>query len=314
MKKLSSLSSIAYLLALVVIFTGCQKNDVFNSGATLMAEKGSKGKFNVVRDPNLKFLGHRGAGSNNYNDVNMENSIPSIKQALAVMDGVEVDVQMSLDGTLWLFHDSDVNYTLCTPGAPRSIITMHDDEIAKLKLCSRTKNGRVYKYSELINLFNSPEYPKGFYISMDIKTEHPAATLKAVGGEEVYLRKFAQQLAKELSVLTHSASLIMMEQDHPAFISELKKYNVGKLVKYYMDGYRSFDIMVADALKLGYDGVSVIFTDKAVSAKKIAAAQAKGLKIQLWTPYYDSEVYKCYNMHPDFIQTDQTYVQKDLGL
>jgi glycerophosphoryl diester phosphodiesterase len=88
----------------------------------------------------------KGAGSNNYNDVNREHPIASFIEALKVLDGVEVDMQMSLDGTIWLFHDIDINYSLCTPGSPRSILTMQDDEIAQLKLCSRTKTEDSISY------------------------------------------------------------------------------------------------------------------------------------------------------------------------
>ena len=54
------------------------------------------------------------------------------------------------------------------------------------------------------------------------------------------------------------------------------------------------------------------FNDKTLTLARVHAAQAKGLKVQLWTPYYDAEVLKSYNMHPDFIQTDHTNVQANL--
>jgi hypothetical protein len=46
--------------------------------------------------------------------------------------------------------------------------------------------------------------------------------------------------------------------------------------------------VVANALAMRFDGVSCNFTAATLAVEKVAAAQAKGLKVQLWTPYYES--------------------------
>jgi len=301
----------AFVFAVMLLVTGVSCNKSMDTPAEMESRKAKSNTPQTV-NTTVKFLGHKGAGSNNYNDVNMEQSIASFTEALNVLDGVEVDMQMSLDGTIWLFHDIDINHSLCTPGAPRSILTMHDNEIAQLRLCSHTKKDRVYKLSELIDLWNS--YPKGFYISMEIKEDFETATYDAVGGRPAYLGRFAKSLAESLMVLKHSPQQFLIEEDDRVFPDAFTKYPVGKEVAYYVFEYKPFDSVVADALAMGFDGVSCNFTDKTITAAKIKAAQNKGLKVQLWTPYYDSEVLKVYNMHPDFIQTDHTNVKSDLGI
>ena len=185
MKKFNFSILVCLTFLLLFVLVACNKNDL--GFAAKQAEMQKKYKEEAELQLSLKkrkndpvpippnqnypttyFLGHKGAGSNNYNDVNMEHSIASFIEALQVLDGVEVDMQMSLDGTIWLFHDIDINYSLCSPGSPRSIPTMHDNEIAQLKLCSRTKTDRLYKLSKLIQLWNSSAYPNGFFISMEI--------------------------------------------------------------------------------------------------------------------------------------------------
>ncbi len=309
-KVLSRILTVAIFSAFVV---SCTKTDIRHDNLKPESFEILEGK-NTTPLVAVKFLGHRGAGSNNYNDVNMENSIPSVIEALRINEGVEVDMQMSLDGTIWLFHDADINRTLCTPGAARSILNMRDVEIAQLKLCSRTKTGRVYKLAELINLWN--QYPNGFYISMHIKDDFTTTFYNTIGGRTAYLTKFANQLAKdiELSTLKHSASQFLVEQEDLILPNALRKYPVGNQVKYYLFNYRSFDAMVTDALRMGYDGVSCNFTDKTLSATKIRSAHLKGLSIMVWTPYTDKEVQKVYDMNPDFIQTDQTNVKADINL
>lgn len=311
MKRSFTLNALLFNIILLLTGISCNKNiDVPPDMDSKMANRPKNPALRV--NSIVKFLGHKGAGSNNYNDVNMEHSIASFAEALKVLDGVEVDMQMSLDGTIWLFHDVDINRSLCTPGAARSIITMHDNQIAQLKLCSRTKKDRVYKLSELINLWNS--YPNGFYISMEVKEDFEAATYKAVAGRSAYLKRFAESLAKSLKLLKHSPQQFLIEEDDNVFPDAFRKYPVGKEVKYFVFEYKSFDNVVADALAMGFDGVSCNFTDKTLTAAKVKAAQDKGLKVQLWTPYYDSEVLKVYNMHPNFIQTDHTNVKSDLGI
>lgn len=311
MKRKFTLPAIVFIVILLLTGIGCNKNTDVPSETQSQTVNHHEDTSQTVNS-SVKFLGHKGAGSNNYNDVNMEHSIASFVEALKVLDGVEVDMQMSLDGTIWLFHDVDINNSLGSAGAPRSIITMHDSEISQLQLCSRTKKGRVYKLSELIDLWNS--YPNGFYISLEIKEDFKTETYDAVGGRPAYLEKFAESLAQSLKVLKHSAQQFLLEEDDRIFPDAFSKYPVGKEVQYYVFEFKSFDKVVADALAMGFDGVSCNFSDETITAAKIKAAQDKGLKVQLWTPYYDSEVLKVYNMHPDFIQTDHTNVKSDLGI
>ena len=209
-------------------------------------------------------LGHKGAGSNNYNDYNMEHSIASFKEALAKnLDGVEVDVQMSLDGTLWLFHDTNLIGDLCKAGPTGSIINMHDKDIKVLQLCSRTKHDRIYKLSELIDLWNSTL--NGFYISFEIKGDFPNSTYNLVGGETVYLKKLASVFATALTNLKHSPSQFIVEDDDVRFVTELRKYPIGTKVKYVLFEDVPFDQCVNDAVKYKFDGVSCSFTDTTIN-------------------------------------------------
>jgi glycerophosphoryl diester phosphodiesterase len=79
---LNILGSLLLLLTLI----GCQKKDGY-------AE--------------VLVIGHGGNGLDNLNSFYHDNSLESILMALDTegCSGVELDVQMSIDGTLWLFHD-----------------------------------------------------------------------------------------------------------------------------------------------------------------------------------------------------------------
>lgn len=57
---------------------------------------------------NIKVFGHAGMGLNILNSVFHDNSKEAIELAMSIegCDGVEIDVQLSKDGDLWLYHDS----------------------------------------------------------------------------------------------------------------------------------------------------------------------------------------------------------------
>lgn len=58
-----------------------------------------------------KLIGHAGNGMTQWNGMFEANSIEGIKYALSLDNcyGVEVDVSISADSTLWLFHDSKLD-------------------------------------------------------------------------------------------------------------------------------------------------------------------------------------------------------------
>src|SRR5690554_4907493 len=54
------------------------------------------------------FIGHKGSGNiNEYGNLEfVENTWEAIANAMNSIDGSEIDIQISLDSTLWIFHSS----------------------------------------------------------------------------------------------------------------------------------------------------------------------------------------------------------------
>ncbi len=67
----------------------------------------------------IEVIGHGGMGLGSITSIYHDNSFESIDLALQFpgVNGVEVDVQMDLDGELWLCHDIDLNEELGVDGA-----------------------------------------------------------------------------------------------------------------------------------------------------------------------------------------------------
>lgn len=258
---------------------------------------------------NVKFLGHKGAGGNYFNDVNMENTIPSFKEAIMTLDGVEADVAMSLDGTIWMYHNQDVNDYACDDDPDRFIPAMKDEELNLILLCHGNKSDRIYKLSELIAFWESEG--RSFYISLDVKPTFPSWVFELVGGRSNYYDQFTESLS-QLPTSATATEKIFLEFDSVRFLSRLKLYeNTKNMVRYYT-GDGDLEEHVAVALDKGYDGVSV----EGVKGTKegVDKARAAGLKIQLWTPYFRDELKMISAMEPDFIHTDNIYAKQALNM
>ncbi len=92
----------------------------------------------------VRIYGHAGTGLENISSVYHDNTIEAVDLALSMQgcNGVEVDVQLSADGDLWLFHDaqleSETNLTGCIPDAFNAVLstgkysTLHQEKIARL--------------------------------------------------------------------------------------------------------------------------------------------------------------------------------------
>lgn len=281
------LPTILVSLLFLLFNTQCQKN--------------SEPVPDLNTELSVKILGHKGGGNNSFNDLHIENTLPSVQDGLKSLDGVEVDLQMSLDGTIWMFHHTDIGESCCDPSYHHAIPLLTDSEILNIKICSGTKQSRIYRLAELIDFWNADS--KGFYISMHVKLDFPANTFASsiIGGEVKYLSKMADGLAKLLTTQNHQDQLFLEVYDS-AFCTKI--HSSISNIKVCLLKEVSFQQQIIDALNLGYDGVSCIFTEPTLTASEVKRAQDNGLVVHLWTPDTEKELRSVYDLHPNFIQSN----------
>ena len=266
--------------------------------------------YGPAKETGVIFLGHKGGGGNLFNDVNMENSISAMKAGVKELDGVETDIQMSHNGTIWMFHDSDLTSGFCENVPRKGIIFQLDSLISKLYRCHQAKKDRLYKLSELIELWDSNP---SFYISLEVKTSWTEAEFESMGGKNPYLAKLAYNLANVLNN-SNAQEKMLIEIDSKFFCDRLKTYKSTQNIKTSLIRGGDVDQNIKDALELGYNGISVDFENETVSAGNIRKAQQSGLKVQLWTPYYQKNLTSVFNLQPDFIQTDNLKAKRFLNV
>lgn len=256
-----------------------------------------------VTEPELdvKILGHKGGGTSSFNPVHMENTLPSVEDGLQKLDGVEVDVQMGLDGTLWLFHDAEIGNSSCGSSWSGAIPLLKDSEIQNVLVCDGSKQSRIYKLEEIVNYWNVDAV--GFYISLHIKLDFPSETLddSRIGGEAKYLAQMAESLAKVFSTYKHQ-NQVFLEVYDATFCTKI--HSLIPNIKVCLLKEVTFQQQIRDAVNLGYDGISCIFTEPTITAAEVKRAQDSGLIVQLWTPDTEAELSTVYALNPDFIQTN----------
>lgn len=115
--------------------------------------------------PETNFIGHKGSGpiGQHNNPEWHENGSPSVLNALKKTDGTEIDIQMSLDSTLWLFHDHTIlscNDTLI------NISLLNDSMISSISDCNF--NNQLITLDEFNTLLGQYKLNKK-HISLDLK-------------------------------------------------------------------------------------------------------------------------------------------------
>lgn len=280
-----------FVLTLIILLISCRKAEVETA---------------------TNFLGHKGSGNNNYNDVVIENTLPSVQNALKKLDGTELDIQMSLDNTVWLWHNADLSGYICDDRTRHDTIPkMRDAEIEKIRICHGNKSDRMYRLSEVIDWSNSTA--NGIHISLDVKVSFKPNTFLLYGNRDGYLQRLAASLAKIFESYKF-ANKTLIEVDSRFFCQQLKSYNSTKdLITCFMRS-EPMPQKIENAVRLGYNGLSCNYTDATVTKETIAAAHNAGLIVQVWTPYYRDELRKAFAMNPDFIQTDNVYAKEALNV
>lgn len=262
-------------------------------------------------DTDILFLGHKGAGSNNFNNINMENTLNAVKEGFANLDGVEIDLQMSKDGTIWLNHNFNANDFNCNTNLPEEYIPiLTDAEIERISVCHRTKRDRLYRLSEIIDYWNT--MPTGFFISLEVKIFYDPI-FNQIGGVDAYLTRMAQSMVATLANANHTNNLLI-EVNSKSFIDIIKANDKTKNIKCLLIRSGTLERRIQIAMQDGYDGLSLNYEDEELTKETVRAAKNLGLFINLYTPYYKSEIVKAFALEPNAIQTDNMDAKRYLNV
>lgn len=121
-------------------------------------------RFLKAPNSEIKIWAHRGCSY-----ACPENSLEAFRAAaeLARLTGIELDVQLSKDGTLVVFHDENMKRVT---GQDRMICDCTMEELKNIPLCPGTKReSRIPSFREVLELLK-PYCDKGLKLNVELKT------------------------------------------------------------------------------------------------------------------------------------------------
>lgn len=258
-------------------------------------------------------LVHRGGGEDCYPGSPfscMPNTLPAVLHGLDLpeMGGVEVDVQISQNGTLWLGHDNEVHD--CAGNLlPDCFQEMSDGEIDAVAHCdgtapctpgsSATCVQTYVRLDEVLAAMSGVHPEKR--ISLDIKGQY----CRELGVGE------AQDMADEVDRLVRTHAMggrVLAETSQLAFLDQL--VGRGAPVDTFVVSLGDVDGPLGAASRQGATGISFKFdpASEPMDASVVAGIHQKGFRIILWTVNEDppGNVAAAWAAAPDVIETDET--------
>lgn len=267
-------------IVLIVFFTGCDKIDYVPD--------------NPYAGIPTQVLMHRGNG---WNEDYKENTLEGALYGFSVLDGVELDIQMSKTGTLWLDHDNEVKD--CAGNAVGCFNTMTDEEILAHNLCE----GKA-QYHTLESVFQemATKYPAK-YISLDIKGQYCEISLTA--DDMTRMADAVISLTKKYQLEGH----VIAESNSVNFLEQISIENAPLCQALVV--LEDLDQGLTDAYRLKARALSYKFAaEEKLTAGSIDLVHNKGFAMIVWVVNEPTDIASVWAMKPDIIETDNPDFKK----
>jgi glycerophosphoryl diester phosphodiesterase len=231
----------------------------------------------------IAVLGHRGMGKNHKYPGN---TFESIYAALNLgADGSEIDVQVTKDNVLMIYHNKDLSSLTNCYGR------VIDYNWSDLDGCAyKSDDGSSYPVITVDYLFSTIPDIHNHYFSFDLKLNYGDEDTSA------YLNKFSYAI-KTLVDDHKMYNKILIETGNLQLHQQLKTDSVQVLQ--FITGSNIVDgISIAKELDLYGIGIG-----SSITRKEVELAHNNGLRVMTWVPKSKWDNIKAIRKNPDFIQT-----------
>jgi glycerophosphoryl diester phosphodiesterase len=241
-----------------------------------------------------RVLMHRGGGSSS---PYPENTLPAVRWGASILDGVEIDLELSANGTLWLGHDNEV--LGCDGNSIGCFQDLEDASIDAVAYCDDLSTGApVQHYVRLDEVFAriSVEFPDSLF-ALDIKGQY----CRSLGRDE------ARAMADEVDRLVRTHAMdgkVAVETEQRAFLE--RTVENATPVYSFVNSLGDIDAPLSQAANLGATGISFKYapTSEPLDASVVAGIHRVGHRIIVWTINTPEEIAAVWATHPDVIETD----------
>ena len=232
----------------------------------------------------IEVVGHAGMGLSMGNSMFQDNSKEAIEFALQMpgCDGVEVDVQLSLDGDLWLYHDTKLESQTTSEGC---IASKTNEELQEVKY----KSLHQEKLIRLADL--NPALLMGKVLYLDIR--HINVCLNQVINTATLINAL-----QAIDFLHNEGIQVRLVTSNSILISQL--LDAFYVVYYDASGFvNAQNTLLANPLVQG-----IVVRNSAMSKEEVQSIKNSGKKVVLYDMRSAVGIRKALKKNPDSIMTD----------
>ena len=236
-----------------------------------------------LNNNSVSVFGHGGMGINSLFPLD---SYESISECLAMgADGSEMDLQMSKDSVLFVFHGTQLEESSSCSGI---ILNKSAAEIDCEYTSSVYKNIRIERLSTMFEKLN-PKEGHMFTFECKIHESHDPA----------YLNAFANSLVRH--VVEHGLTeKCLIESTEPWFLELLRSKNTNLKLFLYANDF-NFGLQQAQTLSL----YGLTFDMFKINKEQIRIAHQNNLRVALFNQQKERDNLDAIEMNADYIQTDK---------
>lgn len=272
-------SSKMKLLALVLLLVSCHQ---------------SPDKIKNLNGGKISSIGHGGAGLQPFYNYIPHNTMDGFRKVLKNenLDGVEMDVQMTSDHQLVLYHDKYLQDKTNCKGL------VFDHRMEDIVGCKYSKDFFNFNTSNsaIVSLENSLSElkllkPDGIFV-LDLK-------LECKGDMSLYQDSFADELVRIIKSTGTQANLCIESTDEN-MLSKIQNLDSSLHLFLYVTDFKDG---ISRASKQGFYGLTVKYS--LIQPADVEDAHQHGLRVSVWGPRTGKANSEAINLHPDYIQTDK---------
>jgi glycerophosphoryl diester phosphodiesterase len=240
-------------------------------------------------------FGHAGMGTRSLYPANTLQSFETCLSRGA--DGTEMDIQVTKDGVLVIYHDADLSSVTKCGGIIRDL------NWAEISSCRFSKslmnNFDVISFDEF---FQTISNPYRYTYTFDCKLTEGS------GNNDEYYKIFTSAIVSTIEKYGIQEN-VLIENSDPGFLNLIKTQN--NQLKLFVLG-DDFEKDLNTVTQNGFYGIS--YDNNAISVEQIQKAHDNDVRITIYGVQTNKQNYDAISKQPDFIQTDDLdYVLKLFG-
>ena len=240
-------------------------------------------------------FGHTGMGSKSFYPANTLQSFESCLNRGA--DGTEMDIQVTKDGVLVIYHNNNLSSATQCGGVIRDL---NWEEINSCRFSkSLLNNFDVISFDEF---FGTIRNPYKYTFTFDCKLTEGS------GDNDEYYKIFSSAIVSTIKKYGIQEN-VLIENSDPGFLNLIKAQN--NLLKLFVLG-DDFEKDLNIVTQNRFYGISC--DNNAISIEQIQKAHENNVRITIYGVQTNKQNYDAISKQPDFIQTDDLdYVLKLFG-